>query len=178
MSSPKAAIEMVGDTASHGFDTLKHHIKNAAVRHAVPSDADASVAAPPPMAKSFVDFVGGQAAKIDHLLKEKLKVKRMRCDVQLDMVVGSQVGVAAAQIGVSVTMLQMSWDDSRFEEGRRLELMCLSSIPSCTQQSQSTVRMFLIIPGPGPFDQSLASIDSYKIAMRVTTPLFLRLPQV
>jgi hypothetical protein len=31
--------------------------------------------------------------------------------------------------------------------------------------------MFLIIPGPGPFDQSLASIDSYKIAMRVTTPL-------
>jgi hypothetical protein len=120
MSSPKAAIEMVGDTASHGFDTLKHHIKNAAVRHAVPSDADASVAAPPPMAKSFVDFVGGQAAKIDHLLKEKLKVKRMRCDVQLDMVVGSQVGVAAAQIGVSVTMLQMSWDDSRFEEGRRL----------------------------------------------------------
>ena len=49
--------------------------------------------------------------------------------------------------------------------------MCLSSIPSCTQQSQSTVRMFLIIPGPGPFDQSLASIDSYKIAMRVTTPL-------
>ena len=116
---------MVGDTASHDFDTLKHHIKNAAttrvaVRHAVPSDADASVAAPPPMAKSFVDFVGGQAAKIDHLLKEKLKVKRMRCDVQLDMVVGSQVGVAAAQIGVSVTMLQMSWDDSRFEEGRRL----------------------------------------------------------
>ena len=160
MSSPKAAIEMVGDTASHGFDTLKHHVKSAATAvrvavhsHAVPADADASVAAPPPVSKSFVNFVGGQAAKIDHLLKEKLKVKRMHCDVQLDVVVGSQVGVAAAQIGVSVTMLQMSWDDSRYEGGTRAATVTDVSPPSCTQQSQGMLCVCAMEEGGGGYNR-------------------------